>query len=80
VRPDDKAFEQKGPFEGGRFLGWTQKECNRKFRKDMPQMKGLKEHIVAGQATKLQIWQYLLVHTGCRGTCHIFFCPVPDEK
>ena len=59
VRPDEKTFERKGPFEGGRFLEWTEKNSKRESRKDMPQMKGLKKLIVAGQATRKEIWQHL---------------------
>jgi len=29
VRQDEKAFERKGPFEGGRFLGWTKENIKR---------------------------------------------------
>ncbi len=73
VRQDDKASEQRGPYERGRFLGRTQEVGKGESWKDMPQVKGLKKLIVAGRATETTIWQFPQVHNMSTGCCHIFF-------
>ena len=40
---DEKTFNAKSPVKGGRFLGQYEKKNKRESRKDMPQVKGLKE-------------------------------------
>ena len=49
---DEEGIEQKGPCKGGCLLGKFQEGNERKSWQGMPQVKGLKELKVAGQATK----------------------------
>jgi hypothetical protein len=71
VSQGEQAFEQKGPLQGGLFLGRVKKSFKRKSRKDLSQVKRLKELKVARLAARQSDMAETSLHTQQNRFCHI---------